>query len=244
MMRKLSWISNKTWLNKDSISAPSPIINTIPEWFRKADRFAKNEQTGEYWEMPRLGGKVPTWKACPAIMDVMGTGYTLKTPCDLEFFINDRGHIDVKVLDPSHIDFISYRPPMPQFQVPMGYDEHHFAWYSDWGLRLPEGYSALYISPQNRFELPFLTVSGIIDADKVNFPGTIPVFFIKGWTGILPAGTPYFQMIPFKREDWESNHELQNPMEIHNNNAKNSMKFRVPDGGVYKNSIWEPRKYS
>jgi hypothetical protein len=61
--------------------------------------------------------------------------------------------------------------------------------------------------------------------------------------GILPAGTPYAQMMPFKREDWGSEYVEESGMSIVNKNAKNSQKYRVPNGGVYLKDVWEKRKY-
>ena len=61
------------------------MIKTLPEWYRRADRHAVNPETGKPWQLPDGGGKIPTWKACPAVFDIMGTGYTYKTPCDIEF---------------------------------------------------------------------------------------------------------------------------------------------------------------
>lgn len=242
--QKAKFIVNRPWLNTESASKPGPAIKTIPDWYRDADRFAINPMTGKAWEMPNGGGKIPTWKACPAVYDIMGSGYMYKTPCDIEFFEDANGQIQVKVLDEKNKDFIQERMPMPQFKNPMGYHEKHFAWWADWAVELPEGYSALYTQPFNRFELPFLTTSGIIDNDKVHLPGTMPFFIAKGFTGTLPAGTPYAQILPFKRENWESEVITQfSPMEMMAKNQENSSKYRVPDGGVYQREVWERRKY-
>ena len=133
---------------------------------------------------------------------------------------------------------------MPQFLPPRGYHAKHFAWWADWAVELPEGYSALYTHPLNRFELPFLTTSGVVDNDKVSLPGTMPFFVFKGVRGILPAGTPYAQIIPFKREHWESAIEVSSDTEaMIAKNKANSAKYRKPDGGVYQREVWERRKY-
>jgi hypothetical protein len=241
---KIKFIKNRPWLTKDSPSIPGPTIKTIPEWYRKADRFAVNPMTKEHWVDPRDGGKIPTWKACPAVFDIMGTGYVYKTPCDIEFYEDSNGNIAAKVLNPQNQDFLQVRPPMPQFVTPMGYHETHFAWWADWAVEVPEGYSVLYTQPFNRFELPFLTTSGIIDNDKVNLPGTMPFFVAKGFTGIVPAGTPYAQMLPFKREHWESEVDLKlGYEEMAKKNNDNSDKYRVPNGGVYQKEVWERRTY-
>jgi hypothetical protein len=223
---------------------PKPTIKTIPDWYRKGDRFAIREDNGEYWKNPMDGGKIPTWKACPAIFDIMGTGYVYRTPCDIEVY-EEGDQIKVKVLNEQNRDFIQNRPPMAQFKSPTGYYENHFAWWSDWAVEVPEGYSVLYTQPFNRFELPFLTTSGIIDNDKVNLPGTMPFFIIKGFTGLIPAGTPYAQMLPFKREDWDSVVDTKLSLsDMMSKNQINSKKYRVPDGGVYQKEVWSRRTYN
>ncbi|MEI6586650.1 MAG: hypothetical protein WCL56_11220 [Sediminibacterium sp.] len=254
MSTLVSFISNRPGLTKQSKSVPLPIIKTIPDWYRKADRFAKMPN-GEYYKansqicpVTKEGttddyGKIPTWKACPAIFDIMGTGYSLNTPCDLEFFINDSGTIDCKVLDKQFEDFIQQRAPMAQFVTPHGYHDYHFAFWVHWNIVLPEGYSAIYMSPANRYELPFITSQGIVDNDSVNISGTFPFWVRNNFVGVVPAGTPFSQIIPFKREDWKSEIIIEDYNKMYKKNVNNSEKYRVPDGGVYKNEIWKQRKY-
>src|SRR5690606_23268766 len=136
--------------------------------------------------------------------DVMASGYAYRTPCDIEFFEDAKGDINARVLDARYQDFLQERLPLAQFPHPQGCHWKHFAWWPDWAVQLPEGYSALYTQPMNRVDLPFLTVGGIVDNDKVQQPGTMPFFVRRGVRGVLPAGTPYAQIFPFKREHWEA----------------------------------------
>ena len=243
MKQLIKFVKNRPWLTGDSSSVPKPTIKTLPEWYRKADRFHINPQTNKHWEDPITGEKMPNWKACPSVFDIMGTGYVYRTPCDIEFY-EEHGQIKAKVLDEENKDFIQVRPPMYQFVPPTGYHEAHFAWWSDWAVEVPDGYSVLYSQPFNRFELPFLTTSGVIDNDKVSLPGTMPFFVVKGFTGVLPAGTPYAQMVPFRRENWESEVVSEiSTMELSMKNLANSKKYRVPNGGVYQKQVWERRIY-
>jgi hypothetical protein len=72
----------------------------------------------------------------------------------------------------------------------------------------------------------------------------MPFFVVKGFTGVLPAGTPYAQMLPFKRENWESKVDAEIPLvTMSMKNQANSRKYRVPDGGVYQKEVWERRTY-
>jgi hypothetical protein len=244
----------RPWLNKESKSAPSPTQSVTPQWYKDADTFAKtpngeyHKATKEVCPIAKEGtvddyGKIPTWKSCPAILDAFSTGYVLKTPCELTFYKNAQGIIDVKLQNTQYQDFCTARPPMPQFEHPRGYYQHHFAWFADWGLELPEGYSALFMTPMNRFDLPFLNTTGIVDSDKVHLLGSFPFFVIDGWEGTIPAGTPYLQIIPFKREDWEHKIEVFEQSKMYSTMTENSSFYRQPDGGVYKNKVWSRRKY-
>ena len=253
--KKVIFESYRTWLNKDSQSVPCPTQDIMPQWYKDADRFAKNPITGEYYKapkgvcpFPKEGtvddyGKIPTWKACPAILDAFITGYVFRTPCDITFFKNDSGVISVKTSDPKYSDFVSSRPPMPQFDQPKGYYKDHFAWMPDWGISLPEGYSALFMTPMNRFDLPFINTTGIVDYDKISMLGSLPFFLVDGWEGTIPAGTPIIQVLPFKRENWEHEIEILVSATIKNRMMHNVQFFRQPDGGVYKNKIWSRREY-
>ena len=253
-IKKIIFRSFRPWLNKESSSVPSTTHSVIPKWYKDADRFAKMPN-GEYYKAPNTVcpfpkegttndfGKIPTWKACPAIMDAFSTGYVLKTPCDITFVKDQHGKIDVKMSDLKHKDFVGRRSPMPQFEHPKGYYKEHFAWQPDWGLEVPEGYSCIYMTPMNRFDLPFLNTTGIVDNDKVHLSGTFPFFVVDGYEGTIKAGTPYMQILPFKRENWESEIQLLDQKSIYDKMMDNMKKYRVPDGGVYIKNVWSRREY-
>lgn len=237
---KIKFISNRPWLNSQSKSNPEPATKYLPEWYKSADRYYKSPDGS--CPIDHDGGKIPTWKACPAIYDILSTGYVLKTPCDIKF-IEQGEYLIAEISDPFYQDFIQYREPMPGFEQPIGYRDRHFAWFPDWAPSVPNGYSILYSQPFNRFDLPFLNTSGVVDNDSVDVPGTMPFFIRDGWTGIIKSGTPYMQMLPFKRDDWESEHIFLDEKDIVRRNLKNSKIYRKPGGGVYLNETWTRRKY-
>lgn len=237
---KISFFSNRPWLNLSSPSLPKPAIKLLPEWYLKADRYLLDKDRNNV--LDESGNKIPNWKACPAIYDIMGTGYFLRTPSDITFYEDKDKRLKFKI-HKRYEDFIQYRSEIPSFMHPEGFRRDHFAWWPDWSIVVPEGYSVLYSQPFNRFELPFMNTNGIIDNDKVNLPGTIPFFIRNGWTGTIKAGTPYMQILPFKREDWSSESLLLEEEDIYNKNIENSNKYRVSGGSVYLNQVWERRKY-
>ena len=100
------------------------------------------------------------------------------------------------------------------------------------------------MTPMNRFDLPFLNTTGIVDSDKVHLLGSFPFFIVEGWEGTIPAGTPYIQILPFKRENWKQKIEILNQSEIYGKMVDNSKFYRQPDGGIYKNQIWSRREYN
>jgi hypothetical protein len=151
--------------------------------------------------------------------------------------------LQTKIDDVKNESFCMKRPEMPQFSYPLNVYKDHFAWFSDWGLELPEGYSALFMNPMNRFDLPFINTTGIVDSDKVHLLGTFPFFILKDWEGTIPAGTPYMQILPFKREDWDHEISIVDPQKMYNLHMENMKFYRKPDGGVYKNEVWSRREY-
>ena len=239
-MKKIIFHSNREYSLHSNDDHPEPTSKFIPEWYLKSDKYITDPRTNEH-ALNFDGTKMLSYKSCPALLDIYTTGYMIKTPCDL-FFYEENNEIFVKVKR-EYKDFCGERSPMKGFPVPAGYHEKHFHWYAQWAPELPEGYSAIHLSPINRFDLPFITVGGIIDNDKVNIPGLIPFFVKKGFTGIVPKGTPYMQIIPFKREDWEMELNLHTPEEIFNRFTKSSETFRKPGGNVYRTKFWTRRKY-
>lgn len=245
MTNIIKFLSNKPWLDSFSISAPSPTSKTIPDWYKNSSKYAKDKDGNTIIDnsLESKNEKVLGWKSCPALLDIMTTGYVLKTPCDIEFYKDSDNIIKHKILDKKYSDFCSFRAEMSEFEYPKGYAKNHFAWFADWSISLPKGYSALYCHPINRFELPFLTVGGIIDSDKTVGTGNMPFFILENFVGIIKSGTPYMQVIPFKRENWKSEFIEQKTNEIFNRRSQNGNMYRKPGGGVYKSKIWQPRKY-
>jgi hypothetical protein len=73
-----------------------------------------------------------------------------------------------------------------------------------WTIELPAGYSLLVTHPINRHDLPFMTLTGLVDADRyidnfIHFPER---WRDAGFNGTLPAGTPVAQCLPIKRDRW------------------------------------------
>ena len=241
MTNKITFHSNRLYNIISEEYYPKSAKNLTPEWFKQADKFELNKQTGEYWPNAE-GGLVRSFKSCPGLLDIFITGYFYVTPCDIVFSKLENGDV-IATPEPGYEDFVWNRAPMNEFPVPHGYLDRHFHWYPNWAPEVPDGYSVLYVNPINRFDLPFITTSAIIDNDKMNTQGFIPFFLRDDFEGKLPKGTPYLQLIPYKREDWKmepKSYNMASLQERHNAQAK---KFRTKDGGAYKQTVRSLKKY-
>jgi hypothetical protein len=78
----------------------------------------------------------------------------------------------------------------------------------------------MFTHPANRPDLPFTTVTGLVDCDRyhenwVHFPAH---WHDTNFSGVLPKGTPIAQCIPVKRENWTLRTEAfteQQTQEVH-----------------------------
>lgn len=239
-MNKITFHSNRLYNRVKESFRPIPSKSYVPKWYSSADRYEKIPGTENYY-LNAEGGKMFSFKGCPALLDVFTSGYLYVTPCDITFY-KENELTKVKT-EQGFEDFCAARPATPNLEVPKGYQKEHFHWYPNWAPSLPEGYSALYVSPLNRFELPFITTAGIIDNDKMDTPGLMPFFLRDDFVGIIPAGTPYVQIIPFKREDWEMDFKFYEYNEIIERHEYQAKKFRTKNGGAYKEHVWSKKKY-
>ena len=214
-MNKISFWSNRVANNNST--TPLPAKKIIPEWFANAKKYWKDENDQEYTvsaEEKGLG-----FKSCPALLDIFSAGYLFVTPCDVAIY--KEGNKKNAVSSLGFEDFCESRPFMGEFSYPEGYGR----------------------DPLNRYELPFLTTNGIIDSDRYGSPGLMPFFIKEDFTGIIPKGTPFAQIIPFKREDWKAEYNFVTEEEMIKRHEKTAGKYRVPFGGIYKRHTWVQKKY-
>jgi hypothetical protein len=106
----------------------------------------------------------------------------------------------------------------PNYPVPDNYDKKAaFKWMNLYGIKTPPGYSSLFVTPMHQSDLPFYCLPAIVDTDNYHLPVNFPFFLKKGFTGFIEEGTPMVQVIPFKRDDWESEIKEFDNLETQNN---------------------------
>lgn len=171
----------------------SPSKTSIPDWWKNGEiNINVNDMI------------YPGMKTCIPFMEIMNIGYCLVTPFDIYIIESkDKQSIEIKWNEEKNV--IDERPSSLGSTIPRpaGHRPNHFAWQSIWGWKTPKGWSTIVTHPFNRYDLPFTTLSGIIDSDGFNANGNMPFFIKEGFSGLIPAGTPFAQLIPIKRKKWK-----------------------------------------
>jgi hypothetical protein len=178
---------------------PIPAVRGLPDWFKAMPTKAFN---------PTLGEERQTVKKCPPFIDAMAYGFLMPLAADLTVengeFSWDR---DVPSGGVSHLSRspIDFHDPGQVAGSPFFDDDRFIIKFNNfWTIEAPPGYSLLITHPVNRADLPFTTLTGLVDCDTysdnlVNFPAR---WDDAGFAGVLPKGTPVAQCLPVKREDW------------------------------------------
>jgi hypothetical protein len=128
---------------------------------------------------------------------------------------------------------LSVNPTLP---VPSGFSTQGYAWVTKNVFEIPDGYSALLTHPLNRYDLPFLTLTAIVDGGMVLHNGSVPMFLRENFEGTIKAGTPIIQIVLFKTEDWQSEVDLSLM------NAKEERNKK--DKSFYKKEIRKLKRYN
>lgn len=184
----------------DLLLPPVPARLALPDWLRDmAPRVAS----------PLHGREVRTVKQCPPFVDAMSQGFTVLLPCDLRV---QGGRFSWDwALPPLSVE---HHPRSPlsfhvaqQLQGLPGHDGHSAAikFNSFWTIETEPGWSLFVMHPVNRDDLPFRTLSGLVDTDRfvdagINFPA---LWRDADFDGVLPRGTPVAQCLVLPRESLE-----------------------------------------
>jgi hypothetical protein len=149
-----------------------------------------------------------TVKRCPPFLDAMTAGFLIPLMCDVT--VAD-GELTWNADMPASRTLAFPRSPLglhdpgqvagtPMFDA----DRFVLKFHNLWTIEAPEGYALLFTHPFNRFDLPFTTLTGLVDCDLyhdawIHFPA---VWRDTAFSGVLPKGTPVAQCVAVRREAW------------------------------------------
>jgi hypothetical protein len=210
---------------------PKPATKEIPKWYKDTP-----EYMGGLKIIPNDGQFSQTIKKCIPIFDAISAGYILYTQVDVQISIQNNEHYYTW---PDQEPISSH--PIEQAPLyPLKGNGHYPKWNNPYAITTPPGYSALFTQPMHR-ESVFTILSGIVDTDKYKAPVQFPfVFNDLAWEGIIPAGTPMAQVIPFKRESWQ--HKIGSDDEVKEQEKMNK-KLRTKFFNSYKEQFWSRKEY-
>lgn len=220
-----------------AVLPPLPSKRVVPDWFKKIPGYNEEDQTV---------------KKCVPFLDAMTAGYTLLNHIDIVLSQAKDGELKLDFLDKKHEQLTKLWPPIqthPMRQVP-GAPLEQFTilkWMSPWVIETPKDYSLLFLPPLNRLENPIIPLSGLVDTDTFNNVVNIPFIhslLTKGGDKVLiPAGTPMCQVIPVRRDDWETKTTFNDKREVRKI-KKQRQEMQKDREDWYKNYAHQKKQYN
>jgi hypothetical protein len=218
---------------------PIPAKNIIPDWYKNLESYIGGNKH------PNGNGQMnATAKKCMPIFDALTGGYIIKTYVDL--WVSQKEDEQTKKIIPffewSDFNAINFHPKQQLPEYPKG-DGHEIAypkWMNAWAIETPKGYSTLFIPPMHR-DNEIICLPGVVDTDIYKAPVNFP-FVLKNpkMDGLIPAGTPIVQVIPFKRDEWKM--EFGN-LEDYKEQQKVGVKLRSKFFDSYKTQFRQNKEY-
>jgi hypothetical protein len=211
----------------------------IPEWYKKSPQKIKGLENFSLIPTNPLT-TTSTYKKCSPFLDALTNGYIFYLSQDIEVIRKEDGSPFILWRNPE-IEPISWHDNFQWegLHYPENCYDFVYKWKNSLILKTPRKYSTLFTHPHNRFDLPFYTLSGIVDTDKHVGPVQFPFFIKNNFTGIIEAGTPVAQITFFKRESWFRT--------ISKNKQKNikigQFNFLAKIDRSYKNLFWQKKEY-
>jgi len=185
---------------RDRLPQPQAARRLLPEWLRRMPAGIDAEA---------LGFAVRTVKQCPPFLDAMSAGFVIPLACDV-WVEGGRFAWDWDLPASSLPEMtrapMSFHTPEQATGAPFFDADTVIVKFNNfWTIALPEGWSLLVCHPFNRLDLPFRTLTGLVDADLyrdafIQFPA---LWCDSAFEGVLPAGTPVAQCLPVQREATE-----------------------------------------
>jgi hypothetical protein len=217
------------------LAKPKPASDYIPEWYKKAKSYT--DPSGK--KAPTIDGSpMSTIKRCMPLWDLMTAGYIIETP------------YDIYVRQTSEGPFFQWgEMTAVAFQTHEQFQNHPYSRdinyavriLHPWSIKTPKGWSVLICEPQHHEPTPIITANGIVDTDTFSLPFNM---FIKlrdpNFEGMIPAGTPFVQVIPFKRENWTSKLGGKKQKKQHTSDVR---KFTTVFFDRYKKFWWQKKEY-
>jgi len=216
----------------DEQYAPVPASRLLPEWYKATPEYIGGKRVIDFGQTPH------TVKKCIPVFDAMTAGYILRTYADVQVTQRD----GMPWYEWTLAEMLSFHPieqadKHPQANSMPAYPK----WMNPWAIRTPRGHSCLFVPPMHNPNGMFTILPGIVDTDRYTAPVNFPfVLNDSKWQGLIPAGTPIAQVIPFRRDSWK--------MTLGGNDdrraqARAAVRLRSLWFNSYKRQFWSRKEY-
>jgi len=173
--------------------APYPAAKNIPEWYKKLPMEVADE----------ISDAIRTIKRCVPFLEAITAGYIIPLAGDITFTRDAQGNVEYDARCP--VNLIETHGPLQYRGTPFS-NAVLVKFMNPWTIKTPPGYSTLLLPTLNRFHIPFLILSGVVETDnyyrEINFPAICQLPPNSRYE--MKSGTPIVQAIPFRREQWQS----------------------------------------
>ena len=213
----------------DTLQKPVLARHALPDWLRAMPRTAFSQTHCQ---------DVRTVKQCPPFVDAAAHGFMMTLPCDVAVSGGalswdwDRPPLSVEAHPQSPISFhVPEQVTGAPFHDP---DAVIVKFNSFWTIELEPGLSLFATHPANHTDLPFRTLSGLVDSDRFHDVGILfPALWIdRSFEGVLKRGTPVAQCFPVAREPLDLSFCAFTPQEAERYNSTAQALLSRP--GVYR----------
>lgn len=182
---------------------PYPALKQLPKWF--LDSVPYGDRPG--WPNDgklhfRNRDANATFKKCIPLLDGMSCGYIIPLWTDVMIELED--NFPLIFWKTQNDVFQQHGEAAKEIVPPPGYTNIVYKYNNCWIPQTPKGYSCLITSPVGHHDLVFKAIPAIVDTDNSTTELVFPVWVKSGFEGIVEKGTPLVQIIPFKRDNWES----------------------------------------
>ena len=212
---------------------PYPAAKNLPTWWKDMPAYGNLEKKFTLSPYPTV-----TVKRCIPTLDLLTSGYYVPLWSDILIeqredrpFVQWGSSIPVLELWPES--------QINSFKIIDGYSKHVFKNLHGWTIKTPPGWSCLFVHPVAYPDLPFYSIPGIVDTDVYDGEINVPFTIKDNFEGIIEKGTPMFQVIPFKREEWKSEFDVKAENEHFFDNEKIYSKIHR----AYKNLLTDKKIY-
>ncbi len=219
---------------------PKPAIKFLPAWYKSMPKYTDNSKISKLSDT-NPGSTNTTLRLCSPFLDSLASGYIIELACDIEVTqtnetISARWRFEEEIID-AH-------PKRQAPDLPKAFEGRYddiFKFNNIYTIHTPKGYSTLFTHPLNRWDLPFRTFSGVVETDTFPNPVLFPFQFAfkEEKTIIIEKGTPLVQLIPFKRNNWNSTFGEYN--ELESNKARFALFSKIVRS--YKSQWWIKKTY-